>query len=139
MAEELKYMHRSGKEISFMAKSKKTPKSVYEIWKFFDNHPEALEMDDEDVQEMEGMWFRKASLFQARWHGRPDSGMEDVHYPTEAECITRALAALEKQKQYPNLQHVDIQDIQNNVPGLPFRKKITRKALALLEALPKNN
>jgi len=105
---------------------------VYEIWKFFDDHPETLDMDDEDVQEMDGMWFRKASLFQARCHGRPQNGMENASYPTEAECISRTFAVLKEQTTYSNLQHVDIQDIQNNVSGLPFRKRITRKALALL-------
>jgi hypothetical protein len=135
MSNEISYVHQSGKIISFTPTTSISP-DVYEIWKFFDDHPECLDMDDEDVQELPMMWFRKASLFKARRCGRPATGMDKVVYPTEEECIARAMVALSKQTQYAlrNLATIDIQEIQNNVSGLPFRKKVTRKAIAKLMA-----
>ena len=54
-------------------------------------------MDDEDVQDMDEMWYRKASLFRARTNGRPTTGMDTIIYPTEEECVARAFNALQNQ------------------------------------------
>jgi hypothetical protein len=131
---EISYLHSSGKRISCGKPTTEIPQHVYEIWKFFDANPDCCELDDEEVQEKPQMFYRKAALFQARQYGRPEQGMENVVYPTEQQCIERTVATLQKQTKYriSQLKKVDIQNLQNNVSGLVFRKRITNRAIDLL-------
>src|SRR5690348_5924402 len=115
MAMEISYKHRSGKEISF-TQSAEMPWHCYAIWRFFDSHPECVDMDDEDVQQYTEMYFRKASLFQARQMGRPKDGMMNaIEYPTKQDCITMTILILQKEMRAGNDvldDTIDIQDLQ---------------------------
>jgi hypothetical protein len=92
-------------------------------------------MDEEEIQEMDGMWFRKAVINRAMIYEKPELNLYDAPYPSEQDCVLHTLEILKKQKKYTLKQVVtmDIQDLQNTVPGLSYRKKITRQALAMLK------
>jgi hypothetical protein len=109
------------------------PKDAYHVWQFIDLHPECKDMDEEELQEIDGMWFRKAVINRAMTYEKPQ--FYDTPYPSENDCVLHTLEILKKQKKYTLKQIVmmDIQDLQNTVPGLSYRKKITRQALAMLK------
>jgi hypothetical protein len=111
----------------------KIPKDAVHVWQFIDLHPECRHMDEEEIQEMDGMWFRKAVINRAMTYENPH--LYDIPYPSEEDCVLHTLEILKKQKKYTLKQVIkmDIQDLQNSVPGLSYRKRITRQALAMLK------
>jgi hypothetical protein len=113
----------------------KIPKDAFHVWQFIDLHPECKDMDEEEIQEMDGMWFRKAVINRAMTYEKPELNLYDAFYPSEQDCVLHTLKILKKQKKYTLKQVVtmDIQYLQNTVPGLSYRKKITRQALAMLK------
>lgn len=124
-------LHRTGKQISFSLTST-IPLYVFQIWAFFDLHPDCIHADVEDVQKEPSMYFRKAALLKALHLGRPEKGMEDIVYPTEQVCVEHALSILRNQKRFQNVFVIDIQELQNEV-AIPYRKSITRQALCILK------
>ncbi len=113
----------------------KIPKDAFHVWQFMEAHPECKNFDEEELQEMDGMWFRKAVINCAMMYEKPSFNLYDVPYPSEEDCILHTLQILLQQKKYnfTKLINMDIQDLQNTIPGLSYRKKITRQALALLK------
>ncbi len=115
------------------------PSSVYHIWQFIDKHPECKDMDEEELQGVEGMWFRKVAIAQALDYGRPKTDPMPNTYPTEEQAVAEVQDILQKQKKYrlEELLQVNLQVLQNNVVGLVYRKRITRQALKNLQCLLK--
>ena len=113
----------------------KVPQDAFHVWQFIESHPECKDMDEEELQEMEGMWFRKAVINRAMTYEKPALDLYDAPYPSEQDCVLHTLQILKTQKKYTLKQVVtmDIQDLQNNVAGLSYRKKITRQALSILK------
>src|SRR6202161_568618 len=102
---------------------KDIPSEVYHIWQFIDNHPECKNMDEEDMQEMANMWYRKAAINRALKYGKPtDFDSFAMSYPLEQDCVSSTYEILLQQKIYSldQIFEINIQELQNNVPGLCF-------------------
>ncbi len=112
----------------------KIPINAFHVWQFIAAHPECQGMNEEELQEMNGMWFRKAVINRALHYAKPASDMYDALYPSEYDCVLHTLEVLRSQQQYTLKQVVtmNIQNLQNTVVGLCYRKKITRQALNIL-------
>jgi len=113
--------------------TKSIPAHIHQIAQFFVQHPECDDLGEETIQDMEGMWFRKTAIEEARYTDKVDID-SSVRYPTEKECVLDTLQMLLKQIKIPiaRLSDVDLEFLQDTIPGLCYRKSIIRQALQII-------
>ncbi len=106
------------------------------IWQFLQKN-NCVTSDPDAIQDMDGMWYRKATILAAISYAQ-DGGQKHLESPAVFPLSKSDCVAMVKQTvleyygdDLDQLKSLDIQTLQNTMP-VYFRKKITREALAQL-------
>jgi hypothetical protein len=137
------YVGRNSKTHCYMFRThliwieKMTSDYIVQIWNFLLKHKYSQLLPADEIQELDGMYFRKAAIANALRHGCPvDSNL--LLYPSMEECIEHAQHILLEHWTIGELKEMirngpfPIQHIQNTTPTMVYRKRITKEALRRL-------